>query len=44
MTTQLKQRKAPALSLPTAGHFSLEEAYKRGPVILVFFEGVGSEF
>ncbi len=36
--------KAPGFSLPTISILSSEEAYKRGPVILVFYDRHGSDF
>ena len=36
--------KAPAFSLPAISILSGEEAYKRGPVILVFYDRHGSDF
>lgn len=36
--------KAPGFSLPTTAILSGEEAYKKGPVILAFYDRHGSEF
>lgn len=36
--------KAPSFSLPNVSIFSGGDAYKRGPVILVFYDKQGSDF
>jgi hypothetical protein len=44
MTGKKAVAKAPSFSLPTVSIFSGGDAYKRGPVILVFYDKQGSDF
>jgi hypothetical protein len=44
MQNKANLSKVGRLPLPTATIVSLKDLYTKGPMILVFFEGIGSEF
>ncbi len=44
MAEKKAKSKAPSFILPSVSIVSDEEIYKKGPVIIVFYDGHGSEF